>query len=259
MEVSFENKVIVITGGTDGIGLAAAKLFAQCGGKIAVCGRNPDKLCQAREELEPVAANLYTQNCDVTVPDSLFDFADRAEEALGSIDVWISNAGNMPCAFLKDMDVAQWDEIINANLRPVFLGGKIAYEKMRHRGGVLINAASFAARMPSVGFSAYAAAKAGVVSLTQSYASELAPYGIRVLGYAPGFTVTNLNRKQAEMGDVLSPISLHRLGAPEDIAKVILFMASDLSGYVSGTCIEISGGKFSTQNPILAWDMASEE
>lgn len=255
MELSFENKVVVITGGSDGIGLATAKLFAESGAKIAICGRSPEKLKLAENELRKISANVFTQSCDVTVPEQLFEFADQAEQALGTIDVWISNAGNMPCAFLKDMDVEQWDAIINSNLRPVFLGGKIAYEKMRKKGGILINAASFAARMPSVGFSAYAAAKAGVVSLTQSFASELAPYGIRVLGYAPGFTVTNLNRKQAEMGDVLSPISMHRLGAPEDIAKVIYFMASDLSGYISGTCIEISGGKFSTQNPALAWDM----
>lgn len=256
MELSFKDKVVVITGGTDGIGLATAHLFAQSGARIAICGRDPDKLARACTQLEKDTADMYAQVCDVTVPAQLFDFADQAEKQLGTIDVWISNAGNMPCAFLKDMDTAQWDAILNANLRPVFLGGKIAYEKMREKGGVLINAASFAAKMPSVGFSAYAAAKAGVVSLTQSYASELAPYGIRVVGYAPGFTVTNLNRKQAEMGDVLSPISMHRLGAPEDIARAILFLASDLAGYVSGTCIEISGGKFSTQNPVTAWDLA---
>ena len=257
MELSFENKVVVITGGSDGIGLATARLFAQNGAKVAICGRTAEKLETAAAELQSMTPDLYSQVCDVTVPEQLFRFADNAEQALGTIDVWISNAGNMPCAFLKDMDVEQWDAVINSNLRPVFLGGKIAYEKMRKKGGVLINAASFAAKMPSVGFSAYAAAKAGVVSLTQSYASELAPYGIRVLGYAPGFTVTNLNRKQAEMGDVLSPISMHRLGAPEDIARVIFFMASDLSGYISGTCIEISGGKYTTQNPNTAWEYAT--
>ena len=257
MELSFKDKVVVITGGTDGIGLETAKLFCESGARVAVCGRNEEKLQNAVTVLEAYGTTVFSQICDVTVPEQFFSFADKAEEALGTFDVFINNAGNMPYGMLEDMDVQFFDDVINANLRPVFLGAKVACEKMREHGGVLINAASFAARMPSVGFSVYAAAKAGVVSLTQSFASELAPYGIRVLGYAPGFTVTNLNRKQAEMDDVLSPISMNRLGAPIDIAKSILFMASDLAGYISGTCIEISGAKYSTQNPSFAWKNAN--
>lgn len=253
MELSFKDNVVVITGGSDGIGLQTAKLFCEAGARVAICGRNEEKLQNAVSDLQTTGAEIFSGVCDVTDPDQFFSFADKAEEALGAFDVFINNAGNMPYAMLKDMDVQFFDDVINANLRPIFLGAKVAYEKMREHGGVLINAASFAAKMPSVGFSVYAAAKAGVVSLTQSFASELAPYGIRVLGYAPGFTVTNLNRKQAEMDDVLSPISMNRLGAPIDIAKTILFMASDLAGYISGTCIEISGGKYSTQNPAFAW------
>ena len=257
MEISFIGKTAVVTGASDGIGYATAELFGKLGAKVAICARNMDKLNSAKEKLEALNIEVYAQSCDASKSKELFDFADNVEKVLGSIDIWVSNAGYMPFSLLKDMSEEHYDIVMDTNLKSVFIGGKIAYEKMRQKGGVLINASSFASVIPSVGYTAYAAAKAGVSSMTRTMASELAPYNIRVLGYIPGLIDTALTKESQKInGDkLLEPISNRRFGDPEDIAKVIVFMASDFAGYMTGTCLEISGGKFATQNPMKAWEL----
>lgn len=256
MEISFKNKVVLVTGASEGIGLAIARAFGRDGAKVAICGRSQEKLDRAAEELRAESIEVFTQSCDVTVFDQLRAFADGAEAALGPIDVFVNNAGYFPFCQIKDMDEALWDKTIDTNLKSVFLGAKIAYEKMKGRGGVLINASSFASKFNGVGYGAYAVSKRGINVLTQTLASEFAPYGIRVFAYAPGVIDTALTQemmaKHGEEG-ILAPIALRRVGQPEDVANVVEFLASDLAGYVSGSVIEIDGGKFSVQNPQLAW------
>jgi NAD(P)-dependent dehydrogenase (short-subunit alcohol dehydrogenase family) len=120
---------------------------------------------------------------------------------------------------------------------------------------VLFNAASFASLMPSIGSGAYAASKAAIYSMTKTLGAELAPFNIRVVGYAPGIIKTRMTEPwiQAKGKELKSQIALQRLGEGEDIAKVILFLASDHAAYITGTCVEISGGKFCVQNPQDAW------
>jgi len=257
MEISFKGKTALITGASEGIGYATAELFGRLGAKVAICGRNMQKLENAKKSLENNGIDVFIQSADVADTKQFMSFADNAEKAFGSIDIVVNNAGYMPFVLLKDTTEEMWDMVIDTNLKSVFTGGKIAYEKMKDHGGVLINASSFASVIPSVGYTAYAAAKSGVSSLTKTMASELAPYGIRVLGYIPGLIDTALTRESQKMnGDkLLEPISARRFGTPEDVARVIVFMASDWAGYMSGTCVEITGGKFATQNPIKAWDL----
>lgn len=256
MELDYTEKVVVVTGGSEGIGFAAARKFGGLGAKVAICARNPERLQQAAEALEQDGIEVFASPCDASDARMLFGFADSVEARFGQIDVWISNAGYMPRAFLKDMTEDFWDKVIDVNLKSVYLGGRIAYDKMRERGGVLLHASSFASVIPSVGYSAYAAAKAGVSSLTRTFASELAPYGIRVLGYIPGFIDTPLNKetKARSLEKAVEPISLRRLGEASDVADALVFLASDLAAYMTGTCVEISGGKFATQNPSAAWE-----
>ena len=257
MELSFKGKTVVITGASEGIGFACAEVFGKLGANVAICARNVDKLKDAENKLKAQSINVYSQSCDVSKSKELLSFADNAEKTFGSIHVFISNAGYMPFSLVKDMSEDLWDTVIDTNLKSVFIGGKIAYEKMRQKGGVLINASSFASVIPSVGYTAYAAAKAGVSSMTRTMASELAPYNIRVLGYIPGLIDTALTKVSQEIiGDkLLEPISARRFGNPYDVANVIAFMASDMAGYMTGTCIEITGGKFATQNPMKAWEL----
>ncbi|MPM91017.1 3-oxoacyl-[acyl-carrier-protein] reductase FabG [bioreactor metagenome] len=173
----------------------------------------------------------------------------------GKCDVFINNAGIYPQAFLKDMSTKDFEKTISVNLKSVFICSKAAFNCMKDAGGVLIQAASYAALIPSAGSGAYAASKAAVVSLTKTMAAEFAPYGIRVNGFIPGVIATGMtqgviNEKSDELNQA---IALHRLGEPEDVAKAVSFLASDESSYMTGTFIEVSGGKLCVQNPHAPW------
>lgn len=260
MQFDFTGKVAVITGGSAGMGFAAAKAFGKSGAKVAICARNEKKINDAVESLKAEGIDAIGAVCDVSVSKELFDFADKVEAAFGKIDIWVSNAGYMPFSLIKDMDDDLWDKVINTNLKSVYNGGKIAYEKMRKNGGVLINASSFATVIPSTGFGAYAAAKAGVSSLTRTLAAELAPYGIRVVGYIPGVIDTELTKENQRVnGDkLLEPLTIRKIGDADEVAGLITFLASDAAGYITGTCVEVTGGKFAVQNPMKAYELADK-
>lgn len=256
MEFDFKGKNVVITGGNSGIGFAAAKAFAQNGANVAICGTNKVKLDKAVEKLKEFETWIYGGVCNVGDSAQLLKFADDCEAVLGGIDIWISNAGFMPSSKIVDTSEELWNDLFNINVKSVYIGAKIAKEKMV-KGGVLINASSFASIMPSVNTGVYAATKAAVTSLTKTLSSELAPFGIRVVGYIPGLIATDLNAINIENNGnkLLESISARKFGTAEDIANGILFLASDYASYITGTCLEISGGKFATQNPKAAWEL----
>jgi len=177
-------------------------------------------------------------------------------EQYGRIDIWVNNAGVSPKARLIDMSGDEWDELMRINLKAVFLGSQIAARFMKERGGgVILNASSYASIMPSATSGAYAAGKAAVSSLTRSLAAELAPLGIRVVAYIPGVILTEINKNRVEQfgQKLLSQIALNRFGKPEEVASVLVFLASDAASYITGTALEITGGKFSIQNPEAPW------
>jgi len=256
MELNFKGKNVVITGGSAGIGLAAAKLFAECGANVAICARREEKLKAAVEEIKKIGTKVYGQLCDVGKSAQLFEFADNAEKALGTINVWVSNAGIAKPAKIADTTEESWNEQFDVNLKSVFIGAKIARDKMKD-GGVLINASSFASIIPSVNTGVYAATKAAISSLTKTLSSELAPYNIRVVGYIPGLIATDINKERIanEHDSLMESISMRKFGTAEDIANAIVFLASDYASYISGVDLEISGAKFATQNPIAAWKL----
>lgn len=249
-------KVTLITGGTKGIGLETAKLFGKEGSKIAICGRSERTLAAALSELKKLGIDAFGMVVDVSDEAQFRNFADRVEQHFGGIDIWVNNAGIYPQQKITDMSVAQWDEIFGINVRSVFIGAKLAKEKLSRRGGgVLFNACSFAALMPSVTSGAYAATKSAIYSMTKTLAAEFAPLGIRVLGYIPGVIDTDMTHKIIEnSGDGLyNQLAIHRPGKGEDVAYSLLFLASDYASYITGAFIEISGGKFCVQNPNHAW------
>lgn len=258
MEISFKDQVVLIAGSSDGIGLAIAKAFGRDGAKVAICGRSQAKLTQAAESLRAQSIEVFAQSCDVTIFDQFRSFADGAEAALGPINIFINNVGCFPFCQIKDMDESLWDLVMNTNLKSAFLGAKIAFEKMKDRGGVLINTSSVASKLGGIGYGSYAVSKRGINALTQILAAEFAPYGIRVFAYAPGMTETALTQEainKAGMDSTVAPIALHRVGQPDEIASVVEFLASDLASYVCGSVVEIDGGKFAAQNPQLAWSL----
>ena len=256
MDVNLNNKVAVITGGTAGIGLATAELFAQEGAEIAICSRKELNVTKALRDLKEKGFEAYGESVDVSDRSVLFDFADKVEEKFGGIDVWVSNAGIFLQKKIIDTPEDEWQKVMDINLKSIYYGGLIAADKFKKRGGgVLINAASFASLMPAVGSGAYAASKAAVASMTKSLAAELAPLNIRVVGFIPGIIETPMTESWIrKKGKILASQSvLQRIGRPEEVANALLFLASEKASFITGTCIEVTGGKFCVQNPQDAW------
>lgn len=256
MEINLKNKVAVITGGTAGIGLAVAELFGREGASIALCSRKASNVTKIVEDLEKKGIVAYGEAVDVSDRSALFSFADGVEQKFGGIDVWVSNAGIYLPKKIVDTSEKEWQSVMDINLKSVYFGGLIAADKLKKRGGgVLINAASFAAVMPSVGSGAYAASKAAIASLTRTLAAELAPFHIRVVGFIPGVIETPMTESWIKnKGAILaSQSALQRIGRAEEVASALLFLASDKASFITGVCLEISGGKFCVQNPQDAW------
>ncbi len=255
MNIRFDGKVVLITGGSDGIGLAAAELFGSLGAKTAICGTNPEKLTRAEEYLGQKGVDVFGEICDVSNGKALERFAADTAARLGPVDIWVGNAAICPQHSILDTPENVWDRTVDTNLTSVYRFARIAFSAMRERGGVLLLASSFAAMFPSVGSGAYAATKAAVGSMVKTLAAEMAPYGIRVNGYVPGVIDTQMNRARiAAAGDALkSAIALQSFGEPVDVAWALAFLASDYARYITGTSLEITGGKMGVQNPEKAW------
>lgn len=256
MDVNLKGKVAVVTGGTAGIGYAVAELFAREGAQVAVCSSKQSNVDAALKKFADKGLKVYGEPLDVASRKGTFDFADRVEQHFGGIDVWVSNAGIMIEKKIIDTPEELWQQTMDVNLKSVYYGGLVAADKIRKRGGgVLINAASFASLIPSVGSGAYAASKAAIANMTRTLAGELAPFNIRVVGFIPGVIETPMTKAWiGKKGAVLaSQHALNRVGRAEEIANALLFLASDYASFITGTCMEITGGKFCVQNPADAW------
>ncbi|MFH1489836.1 MAG: SDR family oxidoreductase [Pseudomonadota bacterium] len=254
MKLDFTGKTAVVTGGSEGIGLAIARAFLDSGAGVAICSRSQIKLDRALAGLN--SPKCLGMTLDVADRPTLFEFADRVEEHFGGIDIWVSNAGILVGARLIETSEEEMQRLWDVNVKSIYYGGLIAADKIRKRGGgSLINGSSYAALLPVLGGGAYAASKAAVLSMTRSLAAELAPFNIRVNAYCPGVVETAMTSDvlQAKRDYLSSQNVLGRVGRPEEIAGAVLFLASEQASYITGTHIEISGGKFCVQNPGQAW------
>ena len=222
-----------------------------------MCGRSLAKLQKAKEEFSSLEYEVMIQSVDITDFDALARFTDCVETQYGSIDIWVNNAGSNQIKSLMEYDVNEFRKMTETLFVATFSGCRIAAEHMMKRGrGVILNASSFSALIPNAGRAPYSACKAAVSSLTRSFAAELAPHHIRVISYVPGLIATEISRKNIDKNGkaLMSAIPMQRFGTPEDIAKVMVFMASDCAGYVNGVDVEITGGKFCVQNPLYSFE-----
>lgn len=252
MDLGLKDKVVVITGGTAGIGKGLVPAFLAEGCKVAVCGRNP----ATNDKLKQEYPDVLVVRADVSKLEDLSRLAEETVVAFGGIDVWINNAGIMTQGNLIDIKESDLDALLNINVKGVFMGTRVAVPYLEKRGGgVVINASSFSTVLPSAGSGAYAASKMAVNALTQAFAAELAPRNIRVVSYIPGVFDTPMNVNWiANCGDqLIQPIALHRYGLPEEIAPAVVFLASNKAGYITGTAMQVTGGKFCVQNPAACW------
>lgn len=257
MDLQLTGKVVVITGGAAGIGAACAAAFLQEGCQVAICGRSQEKLDAFKASMVEAGYELFGCVADVANQQALEEFAQQVYAKYGRIDIWVNNAGISHKTKLLEMAATDWDKVMDINLKSVFLGAQVAARYMRKgEGGVILNASSYAAVIPSAGGGAYAASKAAVSSLTRTLAAELAPYNIRVNGYIPGVIATQMNSKRLaeQPGATLGQIALNRAGDAKEVAAGLVFLASGAASYITGTDLEISGGKFAVQIPGEPWE-----
>jgi NAD(P)-dependent dehydrogenase (short-subunit alcohol dehydrogenase family) len=252
--LSLHGRVAVVTGGALGTGAAIARRLADAGATVVIGDADGRAAETTASELRDSNGIVTGRELAVGEESDVVTFADRVVDEHGSIDVWVNNAGIYPQAPVLDMTGAQWDEVLDFNLRSVFLGAREAARRMTAaRGGVVVNIASTAAfRASAPGVAHYVASKFGVRGLTQALAIELGPLGIRVLGVAATFTVTpGVRARRADLDDaefdafverVAAQKPLRRVAAPDDVARVVLFCASDLSSLMTGTTLVVDAG-----------------
>lgn len=252
--ISLSGRVAVVTGGARGIGLAIVRRLAEAGAAVAIADLDKQAAEEAARNIRKVpGAQCMGIEVDVADADSVRDAADKAVNAFGAPHIWVNNAGVYPITPLLDLSESQWDRVVNVNLKGSFLGAQEAAKRMIAAGigGVIINLASVAGyRAAGIGGTEYVAAKHGVRGLTKSLAAQLGRHGIRVLALAPGTIDTPGIAKSREevraMGvvqvDADHELPLGRDGVPDDVARVVLFCASDLSMLMTGSTLPVDGG-----------------
>lgn len=264
MQVDLRNKVAVVTGAGRGIGREIAFTLAAEGVRTAVLDVRQADLEEAGAEFQRRGWEGAPYLCDVRDAGRIAVVVEDVLARYGRIDILVNNAGVAPGGPVDVLSEEAWDANHDINLKGTFLMCKAVVPVMKkQRAGRIINAASFAAIVPSIGGAAYASSKAGIVSFTRVLAGELGPWNITVNCYAPGMIPTELNHfSQADpqrQERLLDTLTLRRWGEPKDIANLVCFLASELAAYITGTLIDISGGKLATQNPRVAYERAAAE
>lgn len=240
-----ENKVALITGATRGIGKQIALAFAREGAQIAFTGRSLNEHAIAtREELTQLGVKVQFYPSNAADFNAAHQVVEQVLKDFGHLDVLVNNAGITQDTLLLRMTEQQWDQVIDVNLKSVFnFTHAVTPIMMSQRSGSIISLSSVVGINGNAGQANYAASKAGIIALMKSVAKELGPRGIRANAIAPGYILTDMTAALNEetRNQFVSIIPMRRAGEPEEIAKVALFLASDLSSYVSGQVIQVNG------------------
>ena len=238
-------KVSIITGAAQGIGLATAIKFAQEGAIVVVCDVKQAAVDAAVAQCQAAGAQAVGFVVDVTQRAMVDGMVKAVLERFGRIDVLVNNAGITQDARLQKMTLEQFDRVIDVNLRGVFHCAQAVVDTMVNQGaGVILNASSIVGIYGNFGQTNYAATKFGVIGFTKTWSRELGPKGVRVNAIAPGFIATPILSTMPEkvIDEMAHRVPLKRLGQPEDIANAYAFLASDEASYINGTVLEVAGG-----------------
>ncbi len=253
--IRLTGKAAVVTGGAAGIGYAIARRLAEVGARVLIVDINKEKALQASKELKDCGYWAEPLTCDVSQEESVEDMAEKAVGILGNMDILVNNAGIYPRVPLAEMTERSFNDVISVNLKGTLLCSCAASQKMveRGQGGCIINITSIEAIHSSGdGMTAYAASKGAVISLTRSLAHELGKHDIRVNAIVPGsirtegirsvFSDSDSRESKAQLKTFMSRMLLGRMGEADEVARVALFLASDMASYITGSMIVVDGG-----------------
>ena len=243
----FENRIALVTGASRGIGEAIAKRLASEGATVLAAARTADALARVVSEIEAAGGRASALALDLADPGSIESAVKTALTAHGEIHVLVNNAGVTEDNLILRMSREAWDRVLTTNLTGVFLLTQAVVKGMvRKRYGRIVNVTSVVGLMGNAGQVNYAASKAGLVGLTKSVARELASRNITCNAVAPGFIATAMTDKMTDeaKSKMTSQIPLERLGAPDDVAAAVAYLASEDAAYVTGTVVNVSGGLY---------------
>ncbi|MGF3102528.1 3-oxoacyl-[acyl-carrier-protein] reductase [Rossellomorea sp. DUT-2] len=244
--MNLEGKVALVTGASRGIGREIALELAREGCNVAVNYSGSEaKANEVVDEIKGLGREAIAVQCNVADSDAVQAMVKETIGQFGSVDILVNNAGITKDNLLMRMKEAEWDDVININLKGVFLCTKaVTRQMMKQRSGRIINISSIVGVSGNPGQANYVAAKSGVIGLTKTTAKELAPRGITVNAIAPGFISTDMTDQLPEdvRIEMLKQIPLSRFGDPQDVAKVVTFVASESASYMTGQTLHIDGG-----------------
>jgi 3-oxoacyl-[acyl-carrier protein] reductase len=240
-----EGKVAIITGGAGGLGQAMARKFLRAGAAVVLADLNAEALQSVAAELKSMGEVLAVPG-DVRSEDDVQQTVDVCRAEFGALDVMVNNAGFTRDATMRKMPLADFQEVLNVHLVGTWLGVRAASAVMREQqSGAIINISSIAGKIGNVGQTNYSAAKAGMIGLTKAAAKELAHVGVRVNAIQPGLIRTAMTTgMRADIWDrKIAAIPMGRAGEPGEVADVAVFLASDMSSYITGAVLEVTGGR----------------
>ena len=241
-----EGQAAVVTGAAQGIGLAIARVFADHGARLVLADVDEQAAAIAVSELAERGAQAIAVRCDVTSESDVEALIAECARVHGSVDVLVNNAGITRDATLRTMTAEQFRQVMDVHLYGTWLGMKYGSLRMREQGrGAIVNISSISGKVGLPGQTNYSAAKAGIVGMTKAGAKELAHLGIRVNAIQPGLVRTAMTEalRPEVWQEKLDGVPMGRAAEPEEIGKVALFLASDLSSYMTGTVLEVTGGR----------------
>jgi NAD(P)-dependent dehydrogenase (short-subunit alcohol dehydrogenase family) len=246
--MEFEGKVSIVTGATSGIGMATARRFAEQGGQVAAAGRKKEILAKLE------TSKIKTYAVDLTSERETSEFVGRVVEDFGGIDVLVNAAGIIASGTIENTTLADYDLMMNINVRSMFQLTQLALPSIIQRKGNIVNVSSVTGLRAFPGVLAYCVSKAAVDQLTRCAALELAPKGVRVNAINPGVVRTNLHRNSGMNEDAYAAFvdrsktthPIGRIGEPEEIADLIMFLASSRAGWITGVTYSIDGGRAQT-------------
>lgn len=243
----FKGQVVAITGATRGIGYALAEAFAQAGANVAICGTREEAVKETVKKLQAFGGKVFGMRANIAQEADCAAFIEGTVKELGGLDVLVNNAGITKDGLVVRMTEQDWNNVLAVNLTGTFLMSKAALKVMfKKRSGNIVNISSVVGQMGNAGQANYVASKAGVIGLTKTLAKEFGSRGVRVNAVAPGFVRTAMTDALSEemKEKALEAVALKRFAEPQDIAKAVMFLASQDAAYITGHVLAVNGGLY---------------